>query len=331
MIQVSDLSTYRSGPGQRTAITIGNFDGCHLGHQELIAATKQYANQLGAKPLAVTFAPRPEAFFHGLFDEALLCTAEQKTRCFDECGLALQVIQRFDANFSRISHIEFYRCYLLEQLAARALVVGDNFRFGYQRLGDTAYLRQCSIADRLSLTISPALQQGGHSISSTRIRAMLQEHGDVSNAAMMLGRPYMLEGCIAKGEQLGRRLGFPTANLGEVQQLLPKSGVYAGFVWLQDETGSIQKPAMTTLPANVYPAVFNIGIRPTLHQASPPVRVEAHLLAGTFGTDALYGLRAGFYLAHRLRDETKFADTEELRQQIARDCKQAGRLLGLTV
>jgi len=312
-------------------MTIGNFDGCHLGHQDLIAATTQYANKIGAIPLAVTFAPRPEAFFRGLTDEALLCTAEQKTRCLGECGLTMQVIQRFDADFSRISHIEFYRSQLLGQLAAKALVVGDNFRFGYQRLGNATYLRQNSVADGLSLTISEALRHDGLSISSTRIRSILHEHGDVSNATLMLGRPYLLEGRIEKGEQLGRRLGFPTANLGQIQQLLPKSGVYAGFVWLEDEAGSVQRPAITALPPGAHPAVFNIGMRPTIPQAQPTVRVEAHLLAGGFGVDALYGLRAGFYFTHRLREERAFAGTTELQQQIAKDCRQAGRLLGLTV
>ena len=329
MIQASDFSAYIPPLGQRTAVTIGNFDGCHLGHQELIEAAKNYGQTLGAIPTAITFTPRPEAFFRSLDWEALLFTEAQKTRALGELGLELQLVQRFDKSFSQVSHTEFYQRYLRERLAARALVVGDNFHFGYKRLGNADFLRAQGSLDQVALTIGAALQHAGQSISSTRIRSTLNEQGDVNTAALMLGRPYLLEGVIEKGDQMGRRLNFPTANLGGVHQLLPKYGVYAGYVWLESTAASDERPTVTSRPAAAYPAVFNIGVRPTIAQPHPPVRLEAHLLAGEFGADALYGLRAGFYLAHRLRGEQAFADLQALRQQIGRDCEQARHLLGM--
>ena len=330
MIQVTDFSAYQPANGARTAVTIGNFDGCHLGHQELIEATKNYGQRFAATSTAITFSPRPEAFFRSMASEALLFTEDQKTRGLGELGIEQQLVQRFDLAFSRVTHHEFYRRYLREQLAAAALVVGDNFHFGHKRMGDASFLRQCTAADGLALTIGDAVQFRGQSISSTRIRTVLREDGDVVTAAVMLGRPYVLEGIVEQGDQLGRRLDFPTANLGEVKQLLPKYGVYAGYVWLEASLGSAERPAITTRPANVQPAVFNIGVRPTLARPDSAARIEAHLLTGEFGPDALYGLHAGYYLAHRLRGEQAFADLTALRRQISMDCEQARQLLGVS-
>ena len=144
----------------------------------------------------------------------------------------------------------------------------------------------------------------------------------------MLGRPYLLEGTIRRGDQLGRTIGTPTANLEDVGQLLPHFGIYAGYVWLAPKADS--RPPVTATPQDAVPAVFSIGIRPTLDSARPPVRIEAHLLEGSYGPDELYGRRAGYYLTDRIRDEEKLSGLGELKLWIARDIKEAKRLLRLS-
>ncbi len=310
-----------------TAVTIGNFDGCHVGHQLLILSALGLAKGLGGTPVAVTFTPRPEAFFRGSVDEVLF-TPEQKSRAFAELGIQRQVVQTFDEAFSRLSHERFYEDLLCHRLGARALVVGDNFRFGHQRLGDAAWLRARAVADGFLVTVHRSAIVADAPVSSTRIRETLRASGNVKAAAEMLGRPYLLEGIIRKGDQLGRTIGTPTANLEEVGQLLPRFGIYAGYVWLAKN--SSERPVVMKRPDDAIPAVFSIGIRPTLDAKNPPVRIEAHLLAGTFGADEFYGRRAGYYLTDRIRDEAKLDGLDELKKWIARDVAEAKRLLRLS-
>jgi riboflavin kinase/FMN adenylyltransferase len=323
--EVSDFAHFSPKQAVRgTAVTIGNFDGCHLGHQWLIKETLRLAKLWNARPVAVTFTPRPEAFFTGLQD-SLLFTEEQKTRAFGELGIELQIAQRFDQSFSRVTHETFYKDFLKGKLRAKAIVVGDNFRFGHGRGGDAEYLRTQGIADDLAVAIGSAVSHQDARISSTRIRETLQQKGDVSAVTAMLGRPYMIEGTIRRGDQLGRTIGTPTANLEDVGQLLPRFGIYAGHVWMSTDPKA--RPPLMRRPKEAVPAVFSIGIRPTLENPTPPVRIEAYLLQGQYGPDELYGRRAGYYLEHFLRDEAKFSGLEELKAGIARDVAEARRLL----
>jgi len=328
LIRVTDFSSLeREGPLRRSAVTIGNFDGCHLGHQQLLAAARRYAAALEAQSVAVTFRPRPEAFFKGLAAEPLLFTEEQKTRALAELAIAYQVAQPFDLALSSMGYEAFYESCLKTILGAVALVVGDNFRFGQGRQGNAAFLADRGRADGLEVTIGEAAQWAGERISSSRVRAALRADGDVTAATAMLGRPYMLEGVIAQGDQLGRQLGVPTANLEDVSQLLPRYGIYAGYVWLAAPARSADRPPVMHLPSDAIPAVFSFGIRPTLKSEHPPVRLEAHLLAGTYGLGELYGRRAGYYLTHHLRDELTFANLDELKARIAQDIDEAKRVL----
>ncbi len=325
MTIVSDFAHFSPETAARgTAVTIGNFDGCHLGHQWLIAETLRHAGRLGATPVAVTFDPRPEAFFRGTRDPVLF-TPEQKTRALGELGLERQILQTFDEAFSQVTHDQFYQEHLRRQLDARALVVGDNFRFGHGRAGDAAWLESRASADGVALSIGAAVGHGDERISSTRLRSTLHRNGDVRGLSEMLGRPYLMEGTIRRGDQLGRTIGTPTANLEDVGQLLPLFGIYAGYVWLSPDAAA--RPPVTTRPRDAVPAVFSIGVRPTLDSAQPPVRIEAHLLEGSYGADELYGRRAGYYLTDRIRDEAKLSGLEELKTWIARDIKEAKRLL----
>lgn len=325
---VSDFAHFSPEIAARgTAVTIGNFDGCHLGHQGLIALTRGHAQRLGATPVAVTFSPRPEAFFKGGKDPVLF-SDEQKTRALGELGIERQIVQRFDDEFSRLTHDRFYEDHLKRRLGAKAVVVGDNFRFGHHRAGDAAWLSRQAKADGLAVTVGDAAGEGGDRISSTRIRDALQATGDVRALQKMLGRPFLLEGTIRKGDQLGRTIGTPTANLEGVAQLLPRFGIYAGYVWLAPHASA--RPKIMTQSEGAVPAVFSIGIRPTLDAQDPPVRIEAHLLTGSYGKDELYGRYAGYYLTDRIRDEAKLDGLEELKKWIARDVGEARRLLGMS-
>lgn len=324
MFVIQDFAEYRrlglQGP---TAVTIGNFDGCHLGHQGLLQATVARARALGGPAMAVTFSPRPDAFFRKAAPETLLFTEAQKSRALAESGMQVQLLKTFDGDFSRVTHVEFYEQRLRHDLGAKAVVVGDNFRFGHERGGDAAYLSRRGKEDGLDVYIGTAATHAGERISSTRVRKALAD-GAVADVAAMLGRPYMIEGHIRQGDQLGRQLGVPTANLEDVNQLLPRYGIYAGYVWLGEEN---EAPSIMTVPKTAIPAVYSIGVRPALKADKPPLRIEAHLLAGTYGANGLYGKRAAYYLSHRLRDEQHFADLEALKQQMAADIAEAERLL----
>lgn len=305
------------------AVTLGTFDGCHLGHQVLIAALTQAANAQQLPAWAVTFDPRPEAFLRGTQHEPLLFTRDQKLRAFAELGLSGATVLRFDETLAQLSHHEFYADYLRTRLKAVIIAVGYNFRFGQKRLGDAAFLQQISTHDGVQIIVAGAAEHGGLTTSSTRIRAAIRDLGDVHTATTMLGRPYMLEGVIERGDQLGRQLGVPTANLGGCTQLLPKLGIYAGHVWMNAQGA----PSLIKRPAEVVPAIFSIGMRPTVANPTPVPRIEAHLLGGSYGADALYGLRAGYYLSHRLRDELKLPDLEALKAQMQADISVAKQLL----
>jgi riboflavin kinase/FMN adenylyltransferase len=318
-----------------SAVTIGNFDGCHRGHQALLGRTVALARERGMSAVAITFAPRPEAFFQAAKrggPEALLFTPEQKSRALAEAGIDAQFVVRFDAAFAARTHQDFYRETLLERLGARALVVGDNFRFGNQRAGDATFLAERGRADGLVVEVGVGVTEGRERVSSTRVRTTLTQTGDVASVAAMLGRPYLVEGVVRRGDQRGRTIGFPTANLAVrgagivAEQLLPLNGVYAGHLWIADADGG-ERPTLLTRARRAVPAVANLGVRPTVATGEPLPRLEVHALDAAFGPDELYGKAAGFYFVERLRGEERFASLDELKAQISRDADAARRIL----
>lgn len=325
MIVIQDFAAFAGlGLAGPTAVTIGNFDGCHLGHLGLLQAVVGQAAALAGPAVAVTFLPRPDAFFRQNGPETLLFTEEQKSRALAEAGVQVQVLKTFDASFSQMTHATFYESCLAGDLRAKAIVVGDNFRFGRDRAGDTEYLAKRGEVDGILIQVGSAASHAGQRISSTRVRQAL-EAGSIADVTAMLGRPYLIEGRIERGDQLGRQLGVPTANLEGVAQLLPRYGIYAGYVWLGDPEG--RRPTILTRDKDAIPAVFSIGVRPALRSDAPPLRIEAHLLSGSYGANALYGMQAGYYITHRLRDERPFADLEALKRQMAADIAEAKQLV----
>lgn len=316
--------TYSSGFPSKLSITVGNFDGCHIGHQRLIAKVIETSRIHENGSLAVTFDPSPRDFFGSNDNVGHLFTKAQKVSAFRELGLDGVFFQRFDDAFIRLSYEDFYRKFLRTNLCAHCIVIGDNFKFGYKRQGDLDYLGKNTLKDDIGLFIENRIEFGGYPVSSSRIRKTIIESGNMDEANSMLGRPYFIEGRIARGDGIGRRIGFATANLCGVEQIVPYRGVYAGYVYLAgsaDAEGKVMR-----LPKVALPSVFNIGKKPTIRESSN-ITIEAHMLQGSFGPDALYDRKAYFYFYRRLRDERRFGSIHELQSQIEKDIQQAIALL----
>jgi riboflavin kinase/FMN adenylyltransferase len=315
----SSLKPY-SFPMQASAITIGNFDGCHRGHQELIARIRAQADVAGYSSLCLTFDPNPKQFFKPDRHVGKLFQPQQKLRALAELDLDFTVIQDFDQAFSQLKPHEFYQSLLKQSLRARAIVVGHDFRFGKNREGSIEVLQKLAAADGCAVDIVEPQDWMGQVISSSAVRSYLQER-ELQKARDLLGRPYLLEGPVVSGKKLGRQLGFPTANIVTQDQLLPGLGVYAGFAVID------RAPAIFKIPATCKPCILNIGKKPTVAGVEPTVTTEVHILTDDIGPDGLYGETLGVYLTHFLRMEQKFASLDELKDRIARDCRQARALL----
>ncbi len=291
-------------------LSIGFFDGVHLGHQRLIERAEVLAAEQGAVAVVVTFWPHPSAILRPEAAPALLTTLAEKLRLLGELGrLDATVVLPFDEALSRQSPEAF-----LDVIGAfcrpLALVEGPDFAMGHKRAGDLAFLR--AAGERRGFAVEVYEERaGGERVSSSRIRALLRE-GTVEEATRLLGRPYSLEGEVVEGDRRGRQLGFPTANLRlDARKLLPRSGVYAVRVRLPGEMRA------------THPAVCNIGVRPTF-SGEPRLIVEVHLLDVAMD---LYGLELAVELVARLRDERRFAGVEELKAQIGADADHARSLL----
>jgi riboflavin kinase/FMN adenylyltransferase len=307
-------------PMEASAITIGNFDGCHRGHQQLIAKVRASAHAQGYSSLCLTFDPNPKQFFKPDHPVGKLFQAQQKLRALAELGLDYTVIQEFDHSFSQLKPFEFYQALLKQSLRAKAIVVGHDFRFGKNREGTIEMLQLLAQADGCVVEVVEPQQWNGQVISSSAIRKSLQER-QLEKARELLGRPYLLEGPVVSGRKLGRQLGFPTANVMTQDQLLPGLGVYAGFAVVDKE------PSIFKIPETRKPCILNIGRRPTVSGAESTITTEVHILTDDMGADALYGETLGVYLTHFVRAEQKFSSLDELKQQIAADCQKARTLL----
>lgn len=312
------LGAESKGLSRPTAVTIGNFDGCHIGHQRLINSILSLADELKATSTVLTFEPRPEAFFQRKTPETLLFRIDQKQRALAELGIQATILQCFDDDFSKIEAEMFLSHYLIKELGAKALVVGSNFRFGRARSGSTDTLRSYGKNSGTLVSICESSNYGTEIISSSRIRHSLTV-GNVAEARAMLGRPYILEGIITKGDQLGRKLDAPTANLSSFSQIVPATGVYFVRAFL-----GVDAPIMAPSPSAL-PAVCSISLRPTLLQNTPSLRVETHILVGNYELDSLYGNPLSLYFDDKVREDQKFENLEELKKAIALDIATARR------
>jgi len=294
------------------ALTIGVFDGVHRGHQRLLARAHELAASQGLRAVAVTFWPHPAAVLRPDAAPSLLTTLDERLAILRELDLLdAAVVIPFTPELAALPPDAF-----LDRVAAfcepRVLVEGTDFALGHNRAGDVAFLTAAG-AERGFTVETHVVEEGGERISSSRIRALVRS-GDVVGAATLLGRPYALAGDVAKGDQRGRLLGFPTANLRvDPRKALPANGVYAVRARLPGEATA------------AHPAVCNIGVRPTFG-GEPRLLVEVHLLGMPAGLD-LYDLPLAIELAARLREERRFNGVDELKAQIARDADQARALL----
>lgn len=286
-----------------TVLTLGVFDGLHLGHQAIMQTVVTRADNCQAIPTAITFDPHPRAVLHPDNAPPLLQTLDQRLASFEILGIKQAIVIRFDKSFAAQDAEEYLREILFRRLDAKEIYLGHGFAFGKKRQGNIELLRAVSkelgfVADEVG-----EVKLRGTRISSSRIRALLKE-GKINLARRMLGRPYGIEGAIIKGDQRGRTIGFPTANLKPQNRVVPKFGVYA----------------TATLIDGVWrKGVTNIGVRPTFEEDSEP-SVETFIF--DFEGD-LYGRVLRKRFLHRIRDEKKFSGIDELKTQIAADVAEA--------
>lgn len=283
-------------------VTVGNFDGVHLGHQRIFERVGAIASAQGLRPTAVIFEPQPQEFFRP-GSMARLTSFHEKLECLRTQPLAQVLCLRFDASFAAMPARDFVRRVLVETLDVRHLLVGDDFRFGAGRQGDLDLLQELAQSDGFVVERAPSVEWAGLRISSTRVREALAR-GALAEATACLGRPYRLSGRVVRGDQRGRALGAPTANIALRGRKLPLAGVFAAYVH-----GAAGTPV---------PAVANAGVRPTVDGTRPSL--EVHLL--DFSQD-LYGRRLSVEFAVRLREERRFDSLTQLKHQIGLDLEAA--------
>jgi len=295
-------------------LTAGNFDGLHVGHRAIMDTVIGRAHALGGLAVVYTFEPHPRKVLQPSRAPRLLTTIDQKLELLEGQGVDVVIVEPFTREFARFPAERFVREILHERIHPREVYVGYDFRYGRDREGSMRTLTELGPHLGFAVTIIPEVMVGERDVNSTRIRELLEE-GKVEEAALLLERPYTVRGRVAVGDRRGRTLGFPTLNLDPESEILPASGVYAGHVRFLDEG----EPAA----GSVWPAVTNVGRRPTFKKEDP-VLAEAHLL--DFDGD-VYARRIDMSFEHLLRGEEKFPDVEALKAQIARDALAARRLL----
>jgi riboflavin kinase / FMN adenylyltransferase len=306
-MRVEQLEAMEPGRWPSPAVTIGNFDGVHRGHQALIGAAVARARASGGASIALTFDPHPARLLSPAQAPVSLMTLEQRAEIMGGLGIDHVVALAFDRRLSRMDARTFSVEVLGRALGADTVVVGESFRFGRDRSGDVAVLRALGTSVGFGVIAVAAVVLEGRAISSSRVREALAS-GEVAQAAALLGRRFFLDGRVVAGDGRGKAIGVPTANLESTNETLPAFGVYA--CWLSVE-------GRTPLPA-----VVNVGRRPTFGGGAAVV--EAHVLDWQ---GDLYGRRVRLEFEGRLREERRFPDTGALLAQIQADVGQARTIL----
>ncbi|HLF96085.1 MAG TPA: bifunctional riboflavin kinase/FAD synthetase [Methylococcaceae bacterium] len=291
-----------------SVVTIGTFDGVHLGHHHLIRRLAAKGQELDAPVVVALFEPQPREYFQPGQAPARLFRLREKMVQLRELPVDVVLLLRFDRAFAEQPAAEFIRRVLIEGLRARYLVVGDDFRFGKGREGDFALLRKTGVLAGFEVSDTPTLTLHGRRISSTWVRELL-EAGDCAGARQLLGRPYAVCGRVVHGDKKGRRLGFPTANIDLKRRNVPLSGVFAVTMRQADRWQRA--------------GVANVGVRPTV-DGRGQVWLEVHLF--DFDGD-LYQQTVEVQFHAKLRDERRFASLEALQTQIVKDAAAARSVL----
>ena len=297
----------RFGPaGAHTTLSVGNFDGLHLGHRKILRRAVELARTTQTLSAAVTFDPHPLKVLRPAQAPPLVETLAQRLAGIESMGLDAAVVLKFDADFAALSARDFVTGILLGGLRMSAIVVGENFRFGHKQAGDLRLLQALGGEFDFAVEIVPPEVVGGEVVSSSAVRRAVIE-GRPADAARLLGRPFSLTGEIVPGHGRGSTILFPTLNLRPDQELLPKTGVYATQV---------------KVAGRLYGAATNVGFRPTFDGSG--LSIESHLFdfSGKLTSGALE-----VFFRERLRDEKKFAGPDDLRLQIAADLAEARAML----
>lgn len=314
-VQVVTDMTKPAWPGERAVITIGTYDGVHLGHRAVIEQVRQHAARLGVKSVVITFDPHPASVVRPESAPKLLTSLEQKLELLATTGVDATVVVPFDGTRASESAEEFVMAVLVQVAATRAVVVGEDFHFGRQRQGNVGMLRQIGVRhdfEVFPIELVPRPDGVDEPVSSTSIRRALAG-GSVELAHQLLGRPFEVRGPVVKGDQRGRLLGFPTANVEVSTSIcMPADGVYAG--WYVRPNG------------DRYACAMNLGRRPTFYEHANVSLLEAHLI--DFNDD-LYGEAARVQFTHFLRGERKFDGFDAIMAQLKHDVEHARQVLGL--
>ncbi|WP_346858577.1 bifunctional riboflavin kinase/FAD synthetase [uncultured Draconibacterium sp.] len=292
-------------------VTIGTFDGLHKGHQLVVSQLKELAGKMGGESVIFTFYPHPRVVTSpNETNLRLLTTKEEKIGLFEKMGIDHLIIYPFNKEFAELSYSDFVRTILVEKMGTKCLVVGYDHRFGKNREGGYDYLKNCAVKYNFEVIRTDALSVKADKISSTKIREAL-ESGDIPKANHYLGYNFTLHGTVVSGKQLGRKLGFPTANIeaSDKYKIIPGYGVYAVYAEFEGKT---------------YKGMLNIGMRPTFNKNADNRSIEVHIF--DFEED-IYGREITLNFMAKIREEQKFAGIESLVNQLNDDKITALKLL----
>lgn len=296
----------RSEDAPRDSIlSIGNFDGVHIGHQAVLRHVVERSREIGVPAAAMTFDPHPVKVLRPKEAPALLSTLAQRLQIVENTGIEVALVVPFTPQLARMQASEFVREVLVKHLQIREVYIGRNFRFGADRQGDVELLVDMGKEFGFVAAAAPIISLDGGVVSSTRVRGAVTQ-GEVTEAWDLLGRPVHVDGSVFQGKRLGRELGYPTLNIEVQNELVPKIGVYVTAVYI---------PSF----GRAFPSVTNIGVRPTVYENST-VTIESHLL--DFTAD-LYEEEVRLYFLQRIRDELEFTSPTQLMTQISKDVELA--------
>ena len=296
---------------ENTAVTVGTFDGVHLGHRTLIETLVAKAAEVGGRSVLITFNPHPREVLHGGHNTVgLLTTIEERAEILGELGVDAMVVIPFDRDFSLLSSKTFIRDIIHDRIGVKRFIIGYDHHFGRNREGTIKTVEKLAPELGYDVHLVEAHEVKHHTVSSTRIRRALVDDGDARLAQSLLGRPYPLRGIVVHGDKKGRGIGYPTANIWveNKRKVIPKNGVYA---------------VQVAFEGRKYGGMMNIGVRPTVTR-SAELRIEVNI----FDFDQeIYGRELKVYFYDRIRDEQKFQGLDHLKAQLAQDKEDCKKVL----